>query len=125
MNKSFPYVHVVLYKRLNKQKMVGLVFYNFHEIFNNCNYVKYFIKDNRVYFDFTNEKDIHTFKLTYIGDQRVTNYKDSIDVRYPRKFQLATDEQLLPFCGRDYPPYYDDECSLYYIENTIKSKKLF
>ena len=130
MKKTYSYVNIILYNRMDKVKMVGLIFYNFHEIFNGCNYVKYFhtvspAGKKRIYFEFTNEKDIHTFKLTYNGTNTINDKKAEMDTRCPRKFQLSTDPELLGWCNGEYPPYYDDEQGMFYIEEATKPMKLF
>lgn len=120
-----PYVHVVKYNRQDKKKMVGIIFYNIHEILGGCNYVKYYVKDKRIYFSFTNEKDIHAFKLTFNGSYTVDNQKATESNKLPRKFQLDTDEKLLTFCTKDYALFYDEQLKMYYVENKNTMKTLF
>ena len=120
-----PYVRIIRYNRKDGKQMIGMLFYNFHEIFANRDYVKYQVKNNRIYFKFTNEKDIHAFKLTFTGTNTVDNAKALESGKFPRKFQLDSDKALLPFCGKSYGPYFDEESKLYFIENDIKTKKLF
>ena len=120
-----PYVHIVRYNRQDKKQMVGIVFHNIHEVLGQSNYVKYSIHSNRIYFEFTNKKDIHAFKLTFTGSYTVDDVKAVESNRHPRKIQLDTDADLLEFCGNDYALFYDSANKLYYIENNKTTQKLF
>lgn len=120
-----PYIHVVEYNRKDLKRMVGIIFYNMHKIIDRKNYVKFGVNNGRIYFEFTNKKDVHAYKLTFNGSHTVNDTTALNSTKYPRKIQTDTDARLLKFCGKDYPIRYDTAKKLYYIENTNTSKKLF
>lgn len=119
------YVHIVEYNRQDKKRMVGMLFYNMHDIIRDRKYVKYAVSDKRIYFEFTNIKDIHAFKLTFNGSHTVDDLDAINSSKYPRKIQTDTDADLLAFCGHDFPLWYDATKKLCYIENKQNNQKLF